>query len=156
MSDKNEGIITEEGEGKNGMMTLWREKEDDTNGFWARCIQPLQKKNTWIKHCPGARQQDRLRCVTLNSPGRNIDSHLVPPPNRFTNEAGEDRRVMTPRRELSTCHTETAATAKTHYLLCAHSVCSVCYFSALVLFTRSQFAGASLQESDSMAVKPFR
>lgn len=79
-------------------------------------------KNTWIKHCPGARQQDRLRCVTLNSPGRNIDSHLVPPPNRFTNEAGEDRRVMTPRRELSTCHMETAATAKTHYLLCARSV----------------------------------
>lgn len=114
-------IITGEDEGKNGMMTLWREKEDDTNGFWIRCIQPLQK-NTWIKHCPGARQQDRLWCVTLNSPGRNIDSHLVPPPNRFTNEAGKDRRVMTPRRELSTCHMETAATAKTHYLLCAHSV----------------------------------
>lgn len=36
-------ITEEEGEGKNGMMTLWREKEDDTNGFWTRCIQPLQK-----------------------------------------------------------------------------------------------------------------
>lgn len=26
-------------------------KEDDTNGFWTRCIQLLQK--AWIKHCPG-------------------------------------------------------------------------------------------------------
>lgn len=26
-------------------------EEDDTNGFWARCIQLLRK--TWIKHSPG-------------------------------------------------------------------------------------------------------
>lgn len=91
-------------------------QEEDINGLWAPCVQLLL--NYELNMAQGT-ARGHLWCVTLNGPGRNSHSHLVPPLSRFLNKAGGDERGLAPPCELSACQNVLSSNRKnTLSLLC--------------------------------------